>query len=248
MMSTWSQMTAERFWLDAGSPVSLPRNIERAAICALPLGIVLLPRLRLSDLVSWMERRALQCPFLGSERLLRGCLIAYGGQGLIIINGQDPEDEKRFTVAHEVAHFILDYLDIRKRVADSLGVSALEVLDGRRLPTFEERANAVLSSATIGVHTHLMDRTQDGDIFQGTVLKAENDADLLALELLAPAKEVWARLPVKTRSSFRELMEYATRILKEEFGLPNTVAKPYAYQLVDSLTGGPSIREWLGLR
>ena len=248
MTPTWLQETAERFWWDAGGATEFPRNIERAAIYALSLGIVSLPRLWISDLMCWMEQRGLKCPFQGSDRPLSGCLLAYSGRGLVIINGQDSEDERRFTVAHEVAHFILDYLDVRRCVVDSLGALALEVMDGKRPATSEERANAVLTNAPMGVHTHSMNRTQGGDIFQGTVLKAEDDADLLALELLAPAKEVWTRLAAKTESSFRELMECATQVLKGEFGLPDAIAKPYAYKLADTLTRGPSISEWLGLR
>jgi hypothetical protein len=42
MMSAWLQITAERFWLDAGGLGSYPRNIEKAAVRALPLGTVFL--------------------------------------------------------------------------------------------------------------------------------------------------------------------------------------------------------------
>jgi Zn-dependent peptidase ImmA (M78 family) len=248
MTRTWLQEASERFWSDAGGSAVFPRNMEKAAVYALPLGIISLPRLWISDLVCWMERRRLQCPLEGNDRPLRGCLLAFSGRGLVIINGQDPDDERRFTAAHEVAHFILDYLEVRKRVIESLGTGALEVLDGIRPATYEERLNAVLSSTLIGVHTHTMDRTPEGDISQGSVLRIEEDADLLALELLAPAEQVQFRLhSTKTGRSFSELMPYAERLLQEDYGLPKSAAKPYAYQLVDNLTHGPSIKEWLGL-
>lgn len=247
MTATWLQEAADRFWLDADGASEFPRNIEKAVVYALPLGIVLLPQLWISDLVYWMEQRKLQCPFQGNDRPLRGCLVAYSGRGLVIISGQDSEDERRFTVAHEVAHFILDYILVRKRIVESLGSDVLEVLDGIRPATFEERINAVVSDASIGVHVHAMDRTKDGDIFQGSVLKAEDNADLLALELLAPSREIYSRLPIKAGGSFREVMNHATQFLKNDFGLPDSVAKLYAYHLVDKLTYGSSIREWLGL-
>ncbi len=248
MTETWLKELSERFWSDAGSSTVFPRDIEKAAVHALPVGIISLPRLWISDLACWMEQRGLRCPFEGNDRPLRGSLLAFGGRGLVIINGQDPDDERRFTVAHEVAHFILDYQEIRKRAVESLGTGALEVLDGIRLATYEERLDAVLSSASIGVHIHAMDRTPGGDIFQGSVLRIEEDADLLAFELLAPAQEVQYRLrSTNTVRSFGEIMKCAESLLKKDYGLPESAARPYAFHLVDNLTHGPSIKEWLGL-
>lgn len=247
MTATWLQEIAERFWLDAAGASEFPRNIERAAIYALPLGIVLLPRLWISDLINWMDQRGLRYSLQGNDRPLRGCLVAYSGRGLIVINGQDSQDERRFTVAHEVAHFILDYICIRNRAVESLGGHTLEVLDGIRPATFEERINAVITDASIGVHIHMMDRTREGDISQSSILKAEDNADMLALELIAPTKAILSKLSSKERASFRELMDYTTQSLKFEFGLPDSIVDLCAYHFVDSLTHGPSIKEWLGL-
>ncbi len=248
MTRTPLQEASERFWSSVGSGRIFPCNVEKAAVCALPLGILSLPRLWISDLAYWMERRGLKCPFESNDRPLRGCLVAFSGRGLIFMDGQDPEDERRFTVAHEVAHFILDYIEVRKRATDLLGAQVLEVLDGKRPATYEDRIHAVLADVSIGVHVHTMDRTKKGDIFRGSVLRMEESADLLALELLAPAEEVQLRLRSKsTGSSFSDLMQCTATILEQEFGLPSSVAGPYAYQLVDSLTHGPSIKEWLGL-
>ena len=77
--------------------------------------------------------------------------------------------------------------------------------------------------------------------------KAEDNADLLALELIAPAREIISKLSPKMGGSFRELMDYAVQSLKFEFGLPDSIAKLYGYYFVDTLTHGSSIKEWLGL-
>jgi Zn-dependent peptidase ImmA (M78 family) len=225
-----------------------PCAVEKAAINALPLGIVSIPQLWVTDLTYWMENRGLRCPFEGSNRPLRGCLIAFGGKGLVFVNGYDPDDERRFTVAHEVAHFILDYDDVRARAAKSLGIGILEVLDGKRPATFEERIHATLSDASIGVHTHTMDRSPEGDIYQGSVLKAEETADLLALELIAPAEEIYSRLNLERREfAFNDLIGYTVKILEQDFGLPKSIVGSYAFRLADNIAHGPTIKEWLGL-
>jgi Zn-dependent peptidase ImmA (M78 family) len=248
MTLAWLQEASEYFWSNIGDLRSFPCNIEKAAIHALPVGILSLPRLWISDLAFWMEKRGLTCPFDGDNRPLRGCLVAFKGKGLIIVNGQDSEDERRFTVAHEIAHFILGYLQARKRVLDLLGPDSLDILDGIRPATTEERVFAILGSTDIGVHTHAMDRSPIGDIFQGAVLKTEENADLLALELLAPEAEIKFKLKFGyNTNTFIDLMNYITGILKKDYGIPASMAKPYAYYLADNLTRGPSVKEWLGL-
>ncbi len=43
----WVAAAAEAFWQEAGEPESFPRELRRPLARALPVGLVLLPRLRL---------------------------------------------------------------------------------------------------------------------------------------------------------------------------------------------------------
>jgi Zn-dependent peptidase ImmA (M78 family) len=39
--------------------------------------------------------------------------MARAGHGFISLDGSDADDERRFSLAHELAHFLLDYQDPR---------------------------------------------------------------------------------------------------------------------------------------
>jgi hypothetical protein len=214
---------------------------------ALPLAVLKLPRLNVSDVEAWLERRGIPFRLSCASRRLRGCLIAHAGRGAVLLDGTDPPDELRFSLAHEAAHFVLDYLEPRRRAVGQLGEGVLEVVDGLRPPTVDERVAGLLSGTTIGVHTHLMARGPDGDLGCGHIAGAEHRADQLALELLVPAAELHRRLRNTRRpAGFEAAVQTAIDVLIEEFGLPPAVADRYGRHLARKRYGGPSFREWMG--
>ncbi|MER3439575.1 MAG: hypothetical protein C4346_19370, partial [Chloroflexota bacterium] len=82
---------------------------------AIPVAVVFMPALTLERVHNWLERRGVPYRVDCASRRLRGCLVAAGGHGVIFIEGADPDDERRFTLAHEVAHFLLHYQHPRER-------------------------------------------------------------------------------------------------------------------------------------
>lgn len=248
MTEVWLTQTVDEFWARAGGLESFPRNLEHPIIWALPLAVLKLPHLWVSDVEAWLQRRGVAFRLDAADRPLRGCLMAYGGRGCVLLDGTDPEDERRFSLAHEAAHFILDYLQPREWAVARLGAAILEVFDGLRAPTVDERVDAVLGHASIGVHSHLMERQPDGVLGCGRIVAAESRADRLALELLAPLAEVRRRVARFRRPlSFQEDIDLAAEVLTGDFGLPSPVAGAYAKLIMRSWRGGRSFREWLGL-
>ena len=81
---------------------------------------------------------------------------------------------------------------VRQAIA-ALGKSIAPVLDGDRLPTDAERLSAVLRGVTLGVYSRLWLRGPLGLARDTHVVAREDAADELALELLAPKREVVAR-------------------------------------------------------
>lgn len=238
---------AGRFWRLAGHVEPFPRLLERAIAWALPLTLVKLPRLSFPDLRAWLTQRDIPFIFSHSDRCLRACLIAKAGSGIVFLDGSDPDDERRFSLAHEVAHFILDYLEPRERGIELLGASGLEVLDGRRPPTTEERLRGILHGVKLGTFTHLMERSPNGAVERIDILEAEDRADCLALELLAPRSTVFTLLEeahVLWANPGAFLL--AQGILVNEFGLPPSVAKHYGRMLVVQRRSTSSFREWIG--
>jgi hypothetical protein len=152
-----------------------------------------------------------------------------------------------FTLAHEVAHFLIHYQEPRLRALERLGPNIEQVLDGKRLPTITERIDGLLASAPIGVYTHFMHRDEVGSS-GGAVLEIESEADQLAYELIAPEQAVWGMLRKGAGDrAYRERLAMVKRALLRRFGLPPDAAEKYAMSLCRSRFGGASVREWLGI-
>lgn len=234
-------LQAKAFWRQAGFAEAFPRAMEQPILWALPLAIVKLPRLGLESLRQWLRRRQISVYPGVVDRPLRGCLVARGGQGFVFVDGCDPDDERRFSLAHEAAHFIRDYLQPRRKAIQALGEGITAVLDGRRVPTPEEQLAGVLKRVRVGVFTHLLERNGAGGTDRTDVIQAEDAADRLALELLAPKADVLRRL-----KAAGDTQESAIHILGREFGLPDPVARRYARFLVHGQAPERSFREWLG--
>ena len=106
---------ASNFWRRAGGPAPFPRSLESAVAWALPVAVVKLPRLGLRELREWLAKRGIPFCINATDRRLRACVLARAGRGAIFLDGTDSEDELRLSLAHEVSHFVCDYLDPRRR-------------------------------------------------------------------------------------------------------------------------------------
>lgn len=242
------QSVAEGFWAQVGEPEPYPRSLETSVLWALPVAISKTRDLSVDSVENWLRRRGVPFGLGCHDRNLRACLVSYGGRGLIFLDATDPEDELRFSLAHEVSHFLLDYLLPRRRAVARFGSGVTEVLDGRRRPLVNERVDAVLADVPIGVHAHLMERTVAGTIGRAAVLDVESRADRLALELLAPEAEVRRRVAdLRGSENFQRTLADTVSVLVEAFGLPPQIADGYGQSLCRSWYGGPSFREWLGV-
>jgi hypothetical protein len=160
--------------------------------------------------------------------------VARKGHGFALVDGSDADPEQRFSIAHELAHFLRDYWCLRRQVLKRLGTAALEVLDGDRPPTSQERLYALLRSVPLGFHLHLMERDSEGNPATSSIANAEHDADLLAYELLAPAAHVLSdELPAGKQALVRRLREF--------YGLPGIQAARYAGVLLPPVRTDPLI-------
>jgi hypothetical protein len=240
---------AESFWEEAGPPSEAwPRDIEDVLSFALPITPVPLHGLRVSAIQAWLDRRKMPCFFPCHDRDLRGCLVADRGVGFIFIDASDSEAERRFTLAHEAAHFLLEYHLPRRRAVADLGTEYLNVLDGLREPTLDERVVAWSCSIQSTPHIHLMEPEGGGRMTRPDVWKAENRADDLALELLAPADEVTKRTnPNQMHPTYFTFVSDVVTELTSTFELPKSVARRYAHRLAASQIGEPSVLTSLGL-
>jgi hypothetical protein len=203
---------------------------------------VKLPHLRIHNVESWLQRRGGPIELGIRSRQIRGCLVAQSGQGIIFLDGSDPQDEQRFTLAHEVAHFLTDYWQLRKKAIAQLGPEIIPVLDGERQPSVSERLKALISNVPIGQHVNLLPRhSKDGAMALET-FQIESKTDRVALALLAPADEIFSKVGLLAQD-FSTRQKHLILILDEQFGLPPAVAEVYAGLLLSGIGKGPD--SWL---
>ncbi len=235
---------AQDFWTSAGGMPYYPSDIKMAIILTLPLELYAVAELRVSHVREWSLRAHVLLHTRGQDRRLHGCIIADRGKGTLFFDEQDPDDEQRFTLAHELAHYLLDYQAPRQHAIAALGSSILPVLDGERSPTLEERLHAALSSVHLGTLSHFMERPDEG-LPAMAVLDIEDSADQMALELLAPALPLYTLMQqANIPHGFNARLQFLTQHLLTTYGLPDTIASGYARSILHEL-GEPTFRDWL---
>ena len=183
----------------------------------------------------WLRKSGLVCELPGKNRPLRACLVARNGYGVALVDGSDGDKEQRFSIGHELAHFLRDYWSVRRRILNRLGPEALQVLDGERAPTPQERFHALLRDVPLGFHLHLMERDGEGNPLASSIAQVELDADRLAYELLAPADHVLGNVKQK---NFAALVCH----LEDFYGLPRVQARDYAEILLPPMRIDPLLR------
>jgi hypothetical protein len=237
MTALWIYEVAERFWEDSGRPPpGFPRDLREAVTWALAVGLEALPDLSIRTVDTWLARRDSQLRLRVPDRPLRACMVVHEGNGILFVDAADSADEQRFSLAHEIAHYLVEYAVPRDRARQRLGEGILPVLHGRRAASPDERIGAVLGGISLGICWHLMERTPDGHRPGRDVSEAERRADELAFELLAPFEAVRACLPAGA-----ELAEVEER-LHTTFGLPSVPAREYALRLAPDPPAGSLFR------
>jgi len=221
----WVARLASRFWSEAVTPPPFPRDLAACLTWFPDISCSAIPDLTLSRAAMYLTTCGIPFSTSEPERRLRGFLYAHGGAGIIFIDAADDMDEQRFSIAHELAHYLRDYLEPRRLAEKRLGPTILDVLDGKRQPTPDERLSAVLRGVTVGCHTHLLARDERGRPASAAERDAEIAADRLAFELLAPFDALGAE-PINVDD------------LEMRFGLPAAAARTYAAHLTATQSFG----------
>jgi IrrE N-terminal-like domain len=172
----FEQLAAE-LWQSCGGPPEPPRDLQPFVPLILPVFVVSLSALSAVRVFEWLTDRGLPVPDRDPPaNPLLGCLVAHRGQGAIFLEESLKPPDRRFILAHEFAHFVLDYQAPRTRAIRRLGPSILPVLDGLQPSDDAIEFAAALATVPLGVHSHFLDFDAD----------CENRASQFALELLAP--------------------------------------------------------------
>ena len=122
------------FWERAGGRRGYPADIGYAAMSALEVYI--------EEVAGLTTRVAASRAGSGGdvvERALHGCIVVNRAGVGILVEKADDAAQKRFTIAHEAAHYILEIRRHRERAADRMGGDFSDVLYGLREATRTER-------------------------------------------------------------------------------------------------------------
>ena len=240
---------AKIFWEQTKVDLTPPYDIEQAVALVLPLNIVTMSDLSFKRIQEWFSNQGVVFKVGFNNRLIHGFLTCSQGEGFVFVNGTDSDDERRFTIAHETSHFIIEYHNPRLKAISKFGIKILPVLDGLRVATVEERIDGILSNIAVRKFAHLLEKSGTGDFASYYNWSAENYADALAVELLAPIERVCNDVLSKLRNPTYMTCKGATlEILKDKYRLPISIASQYASKIAYSLTGGTTIVDKLGLR
>ncbi|MER8627350.1 ImmA/IrrE family metallo-endopeptidase [Mesorhizobium sp. M1143] len=217
-----SQAAAATFWGNAGGRerYGRPADVEMAASSTLNVAVQRIAGLDTSGAVRLLRRIGAPPWFDGVTRPLRGCLIADAGHALVLVEKNDPDDEQRLTIAHEVAHLLCHYLAPRNRAIQHFGPGILAVLDRTRALTYGERLSAAMRGVPVEPIRHAMER--GNGIRAREIERLEAEADDLAVELLAP----WFQLKRMRGASPGEI--------REQFGLPPRISAGLASLIAPS--------------
>jgi hypothetical protein len=172
---------------------------------ALPLVIQGVADLSLADVHRFIGRMRTIDEVTSGElrRPLHGFLFADLDVAVLFVDAADSVEEQRVTVAHEAAHFLLHYLEPRRRAVTAFGAGIVPVLDRTREPTRGERFSSALRAVPLEPWRHALWHEPDG-----VTSTLEAEADDLAIELLAPVAQL------------RGLNSSSPSEIAEAFGLP----------------------------
>jgi len=216
----WVHELAAGFWVDVGEPPPFPRDLRAACAFVPDLHIVEVPDLTTARAAEAFTKFNVPFAPARAARAFHGCFGASHGVGVILFDPTDPADERRFTLAHELAHFLRDFRAPRARVIKRLGTSILPVLNGARPATPDERLSGALRGVALGAKARYLARDGWGRVTDEDARDAEAAADRLAYELMAPYDAV-------NPDSFPSRAALVAQLISA-YGLPAPAAAGYA--------------------
>lgn len=232
---------AQEFWSKADQTHRSNFDILNAVPSVLPIDVVHLPALSLRTIESWFRDRHVHLELDADERIRHGFIILCEGVGFIFLNADDSLIDQRFTIAHEASHFLLDHRMPKERAVLEIGTDIKTVLNGASEPSVYHHVKALIKGIDIRPGSHLLEKNGSGSCRSWNNFNSENEADYLALELLAPRlNAIRDTLTGSKRLNYRQFVGSCREILRERYQLPSAIAEHYAIELGSSVTGGPS--------
>ncbi|HEU4323878.1 MAG TPA: hypothetical protein VFS21_12085 [Roseiflexaceae bacterium] len=240
---------ARRFWELAGATPAYPCDPEEALRQARPDSLELtctgFPGLNVRKINIAMREQGIRLPPIdGPNRAMPGCLLADCGRGYIFYDASAAPPEQRFTKALLLARFLEAYHLPRERALERLGEAIRPVLDGRRPPTLEEQAHALMAGVRLNNLNQLVVRADEPPT-STEALGLQRRIERIACELLAPSALLRQRLRrFVPQVGGLSRLDWLTQLLCEEFGLPEALAQSCARDWIPG-QGELTLLDWI---
>lgn len=210
---------AAAFWEPIPERTSFPRDLERYLPLHYQASIETLSGLTVQRVHEWLSAIGFAPTNPQKNRRLDGCIIAQKGHAILFIDDALSLDQRRMIVAHETAHYWIDYELPRRRMKMRFGDDSVKILDQERTAETVEILMATAAGAPIQAfyHYHFKDHKQETEV--------EQRANTLACLLMAPRREVLAR--AKKCQMTREDESNWLKLLHQDFGMPENWARGY---------------------
>ncbi|MFT3883293.1 MAG: ImmA/IrrE family metallo-endopeptidase [Gemmatales bacterium] len=210
---------AATFWEPIPERNSFPRDVERYLPIHYAASIESMQGLTTQRAYEWLSAKGFARSEPPNNRRLDGCIIAQKGHAVLFIDSALSVDERRMIVAHETAHFWIDYELPRRRMKLRYGERGLQLLDQESPAETVEVLMSTAMGAPIQAFYHYQFKEQKQET------EVEQRANTLACLLIAPRKEVIAR--ARTRHIAREDKLKWLELLHQAFGVPENWARGY---------------------
>ena len=173
---------------------------------------------------------------------LHGIVEVIDGLGIIGINDSDPPNEQVFTLAHELAHYLIEQMVPEKRMdqcKEKLKLVGRRAIDKTHIM---DHLIGILRNLEVAPLRHYLTRGNLSGEQYLRIAHAETNADRLAFELLAPFSEL---IGAVDSGSYVRTREKTYDVLVNDFHFPMGPANHYSGIVAERLYRGPSIKEWL---
>jgi Zn-dependent peptidase ImmA (M78 family) len=227
--------SAAAFWEPIPEKHCFPRHLEEHLSIYYDASITLLSTLTVKRVHGWLTASGIPNQSPEHDRRLDGCIVAHHGHAFLLIDDALQPDERRMIVAHETAHFWIDYEWPRRRVASRFGQAGVELLDQERALSDADLLMATAAGVRIQTyyHYHAKSAQQESEV--------ERRANTLACLLIAPPNNVIseaARRHIACDDDARWLT-----LLHQQFGMPERWGRGYL-PLLARQPVSPSYSSW----
>lgn len=232
---------AREFWATTKSEFRFNYDIINVVESALNVQLIRMPQLCPIKINSWLNSQHMDLQIENKGQNLHGALLIQNGTVLMFIDTTENATWQRYTLAHQVSRFLLEYQMPREQAILTLGKEIAGVLKGNDDASVTELVQSAFNDVSNKAYTLLIEKKENSAASYQEPSLTDNPADFLALELLAPRYQIIQETASKSVFlSYAGFKRKCRELLIGKYRIPTEIAHKYACELAGSVTNGPS--------